>query len=40
VVTAQLDRAARRYPQRLDEVRHEAETLVHALTLGWDGGRG
>jgi hypothetical protein len=33
VVAAQLDRAARRHGKRLDDVGHEAQTLVHALTM-------
>ena len=33
VVTAQSDRAARRHPQRFNEVSHEAEMLVHSLTM-------
>jgi len=33
VVTIQPDSAARRYPQRFDEVRHETKTLVHPPTM-------
>src|ERR1700730_11063056 len=32
-VTTQPDSASRRHLQRFDEVRHEAETLVHPLTM-------
>src|SRR6185369_1633957 len=33
MVTAEPDRAPRRYQQRVDEVRHEAETSIHLLSI-------
>jgi hypothetical protein len=33
VIATQPDRAPRRHLQRFDEICHEAETLVHPLTM-------